>query len=51
VIPAIYPAIIRKINGKLVPFVVCVLYAFTTFIGHDKPKHTNITVSKIAPIN
>ena len=40
--PATYPAIIKKIKGKLVPFVVLVLYAFTTLIGHDNPKHSRV---------
>ena len=49
-IPAIYPVIISKMNGKLVPLAVSALYALITFKGQEKPKHTSITVSKIDPI-
>ncbi len=40
----------RRMNGKLVPFAVLALYALMTFNGQEKPKQTNMTVSKIEPI-
>ena len=49
-IPAKYPVMIRRMNGRLVPFAVLDFYALITFSGHEKPKHTSIIVSKIDPI-
>ena len=45
-----YPVMIRRINGKLVPFAVLALYALITFNGHDKPKQINMIDSKIDAI-
>jgi hypothetical protein len=38
-------------KGKLVLLAVFDLYALIRFMGQEKPKHTSITVSKIADIN
>lgn len=45
--PAIYPARIRRINGRLVALAVLARYALMTLMGHERPKHTNIIVSRI----
>ena len=42
-----YPVMISKMNGRLVPFEVFALYALITLSGQENPKHTSITVSKI----
>ena len=41
---------IRRMNGRLIPFAVFALYALITFSGQESPKHTSITVSKMDPI-
>ena len=50
VIPAMYPVMIRRMNGKLVPFAVLALYALITLSGQERPKQINIIDSKIDPI-
>ena len=49
-IPQIYPSIISSENFKLIPLAERSFMFFASEIGHDKPKHTNIMVSKTSGI-
>lgn len=51
VIPAIYPAKINTMNGKLTPLVVPDFMFLANDIGHEHPKQINITDSKISHIS